>query len=386
MTYPSWKNRQTGKESGSARSYTDYGYAYGDVYSGYTHDYGYGYGPPPVDIRKALAPLIRQLETYDTLRLKLEREGGSVKDLLGAISAALNAPLKIAGRYEEKEACLKNQPALQEALRNVDYDIHLDIRLRPGNLPTPVYYLCRTHRDYWGEYGLIVEDLYMSTGYPLPDPRFARFMSGGHEVYYLRLSQFRKETIVSGDGGEEASDRKKDQLLYDLGRHVFQAAWHEDQRLGVTAADALGLRRFREAVELLYLCLSGELCELRSASNETMLRFFGCVYPNAAIRAFLEKLAGLDGARLNDIPRRAGELYKKLLKSFQKFLAVEVTWGPFKLRTPLWKLLYGNFSRFHLVGHALLKDRCLAEAIMNLEKASQAVIDDLLGRCDGPGA
>lgn len=374
MAYEDSKNRHWVREGVSTRRYGHSGYD--DYDSGY--DYRYRYAPPSVDIREALAPLIRQFQEYDTLRLKLELEGGSARELLNSITAALATPLKLAGRYEEKLVQLKNQSGLREMVKDIDYDLHLDVRQRSTCIPMPVYYLCRIHRDYWREYSLIVEDLYMSPGYPLTDPRFVRFMSEGHEVYFLRLSQFRDGVDGKGNGDGEDASRKTDIFLYDLGRNVFQAAWHEDQRLGVAVADTLGLPQFREAVELLYLCLSGELCELRGAVKEPMLRFFGEVYPNAAIRIFLKKLAALEGDRLNDMPRRAADLYKRLANSFRGFLATEVVWGPLKLQTPLWKLLYGNVSRFNLIGRALKGDPRMADSTASLEKTSQAVINELL--------
>lgn len=374
MAYEYWKSRHWVRDGASAHHY---GYSgYDDYDSGY--DYGYRYTPPSVDIHEALAPLITQLREYDFLRLKLEREGGSVRELLTPIVAALDAQFKLAGRYEEKVVQLKNQSALREMIKDIDYDLHLDIRQRSTRIPMPVYYLCRIHRDYWREYSLIVEDLYMSPGYPLTDPRFARFMSEGHEVYFLRLSQFRDGVDGKGNGDGRETSRKTDTFLYDLGRHVFQAAWHEDQRLGVAVAETLGLPQFREAVEILYLCLSGELCELRGAVKEPMLRFFEDVYPSAAIRIFLKKLAGLEGDRLNDMPRRAADLYKRLANAFRGFLATEVVWGPLKLQTPLWKLLYGNVSRSNLVGRALKGDKRMGEATASLEKVSQTVINELL--------
>jgi len=375
MAFDDWKTRHWTRDGASSRRYgnstndDDYDSGYG---------YRYRYAPPSVEIHEALAPLITQLREYDILRLKLEVEGGSVRELLNPIAGALANPLRLVGRYEEKVVQLKNQSALREMVKDIDYDLHLDIRLRSTRIPMPVYYLCRIHRDYWREYSLIVEDLYMSPGYPLTDPRFVRFMSEGHEVYFLRLSQFRDGVDGKGNGDGRETSRKTDTFLYDLGRHVFQAAWHEDQRLGVAVADTLGLPQFREAVELLYLCLSGELCELRGTVKEPMLRFFGEVYPNAAIRIFLGKLAALEGDRLNDMPRRAADLYKRLANAFRAFLATEVVWGPLKLQTPLWKLLYGNVSRFPLIGRALKRAQRMSEAAAGLEKVSQAVINELL--------
>jgi len=355
-----------------------------------TRDYlpgGYGYGPPIAEIRGALSPLIGQIRKYDALRLTLEREGGRVSDL-GSIAGVLNTPLTIQSRFGAKEVQLTEQVELREAIRGVDFDVHLDVRQLPTHLP--VYYLCRVRRDYWGEYSLIVEDLYMSPGYPMTDQRFIKLMSAGHEVYFLRLSPFREGVAGMAKVEDETAAGTVDTILYGLGRHVFQAAWHDDQRMGVLAGTHLGLPRFRQAIDLLYLCLSGELCELRGAVNDRMLRFFEEVYPHPPIRALLEMLTRLDGGMINDLPQRSRGLYKRLQKSFKGFLAAEVTWGPRRLRMPLWKLLCGNFSRLPLVATTLGENRQLASASAALEKAAEEVIGELLaeseagkGRADG---
>jgi len=131
-------------------------------------------------------------------------------------------------------------------------------------------------------------------------------------------------------------------------------------------------------IELLYLCLSVELCELRSEVKEPMIRFFKEIYPQPAISSFLVKLTRLDGGILNDLPQRAGELYKRLLQAFGRFLEIEVCWGSRKQQMPVWKLLYGNYYRLDLVGKSLKRDKQLIQATLCLEAEAQAVIKGLL--------
>jgi hypothetical protein len=129
---------------------------------------------------------------------------------------------------------------------------------------------------------------------------------------------------------------------------------------------------------LTYLCLSGELCELRSALDRKMTRFFQEIYPQPAIHGFLEILKDLDGHMLNHLTRHAALLFKKLSSSFSRFLGTDVTWGNQHLSVPLWKVLYANMERLHLVGRALDSQPKLRRTAGNLKKASVGIINDLL--------
>lgn len=334
------------------------------------YEYEYGYAPN-VDCREALASLIKRLEWYDTARLGLEREGGAIADLKN-ITTILNTPMTLRGRSASKAVRLTDRGSLRAILWDIDPDLHLDVRLRGTGMPA--YYLCRTRADYWSEYSLIVEDLHMSPGYPVTDERFINLMHAGHEVFFLRLSPFRDGAQVMLDSEDDATI---DALLYSLGRHVFQAAWHEDQRLGIMAANHLELTSFRNAIELLYLCLGAELCELRGAVDERMLRFFEAVYPQPAIRAFLKRLATLDGGALNELPQQARQHYKGLLAAFSRFLATEIAWGARSQQIPLWKVLYGNFSRLESIGSVLRQGPELVRASTTLDRAAIAVLSEL---------
>jgi hypothetical protein len=325
------------------------------------------------DISNALKPLIDQIIQYDTLRQELDLNGGWMSDLV-EITRVLNTSFTITTSFGRKEVQLSNQIDLLKAIRDINYDLHLDIRQLHTRLP--VYYICRVHRDYWGEYSLIIEDFYMSPKYPMTDERFVKIMSSGHDVYFLRLSQFREG--VAKIVGKDSEIRKVDTILYDIGRYIFQAAWHEDQRPRILAAKHLDLPHFRQAIELVYLCLSGELCELRNAVNKTMLRFFEDVYPHPPIRLFLEKLSALDGVTLNKLHEHARELYERISRAFSNFLSVKIPWSSRRMRIPLWKLLSANFSRLPLIEKSLKDNQQLTKAAMVLEEASQSIIEDVL--------
>ncbi|MEW6601599.1 MAG: hypothetical protein AB1499_11580, partial [Nitrospirota bacterium] len=340
-------------------------------------DYYYHYNRSisPLLVRRIIGPLIRRLEEYDDLRNKLLYEEWSLRDIV-TITGHLATPFDLNTAYRRNSVSLSDQSNLKSAVRDIDFNLHLDIRLDDNRMP--LYYLCRVRRDYWGEYSLIAEDLYMSPGYPVTDERFMKMMCSGHDSYFLRMSHFRPkiEKMLKLDDSHDAD--KIDAFIYDIGRHVFQAAWHEDQRLAVMTARHLELTTFMHAIELLYLCLSGELCELREVIDETSIRFFEEVYEQPGIKSFLKMLGGLEGGMLNNLPLKAGDLYKKLSVSFSKFLSTEVSWGARSLSVPLWKLLCGNFSRFDIIGGSLKRSDQVVEARDRLERDAQIIIRTML--------
>jgi hypothetical protein len=344
-----------------------------DYYTGWG---GYHYGiKQTVDINDAIKELISRVRDYDSMRLELEEKGGQAERLRD-VTNILNREIEIATYRGKETLSLSEQRKLINTIRSVDFSLHIDIRQLHTYMP--VYYICRVHHDYWYEHSIVAEDYYMSPGYPIDDTRFVKLMDAGHEKYFLRLSQFRGPIKDKLNGSVPLSSESVDDLLYNLGRNVFQAAWHEDQQIGILTAKHLELRKFCEAVELLYLCLSGELCELRSAMNENMLVFFSEIYPQDAIHAFLEILLGLDGKALNSLPQKAGSLYRLLSKAFSRFLSTEVEWGHSTMRTPLWKIVYGNFSRLQIVENYLRGDKHLVKASARLESDAKSIVDELL--------
>ena len=340
----------------------DYNYSQG-YYSQWQHR--------EIDIHGSVAPLIDRIQEYDRLRLRLEKKGGRLFDL-PMITNLLTTPVSVETRFETYKVALVNQSALQQALRDIHWDIRINIRLLPTQMP--VYYICRSRQDYWSEYSLIVEDYYRSPGYSLGDGRFVKLMQAGHENYFLRLAEFREAASTLIQKEDRGNRRKLDRLLYDIGRHVLQSAWHDDQRLGRLTAEYLNLPKFFMAVELLYLQLGGELCEMRSALTDQLSGFFESVYPQPAIRYFLEILATLDGDMLNDLPVRAVHLYRRLSRAFSRYLSTEVRWGDKETELPLWKVMYSNFGRLEMVSGSIKGDRRLTSASDELEKAAVKVI------------
>jgi hypothetical protein len=349
------------------------GYAWGrsdDV------DWDYdGYGWRSEDPGPGLTELIERLTAYDALRHRLETESGSISRLT-ELGNLLKAPFCIGVRDQPVALC--DPSAVSRSLKRHSWNLHLEVRLRPTRLP--IYYLCRTRSDYWSEYSLIVEDYYQSPGYPLADERFVKLMDASHETHYLRLSQFRKGLSVRAFENPKKHGQAVDARLYSLGRHVFQSAWHQDQQVGVLASRHLALPTFFQAVELLYLCLSCDLCELRGAIDADMLAFFKTIYPQPAILNFLVDLPTIEGRFLNELPRRATRLFTLLSRSFSTFLSTLVPWGPDKISQPLWKLLYAHIGRLERVAWALNRNKVMIRARTALENQAGSIIDTGLSR------
>ncbi|MBN1894357.1 hypothetical protein JW906_07665 [bacterium] len=334
------------------------------------------YQRPAVDYRAALEPLLETLRAYDKARIQLEEKGGSVV-ILKDIVQILGRPMTMKSRFREHAVRLLDQNSVFECLEEIgNYRLHLDIRLTSHNMP--VYYLCRVHQDYWAEHSLIVEDLYMSPGYSLTDERFARLMCDGHEEYFLRLSHFRPGVGELLSRNRPAASYEVDDFIHEIGRHVFQAAWHDDQRPGILTARYLGMPRFHQAIELLYLCLSGDLSELRWSVFEPVIDFFRTVYPQPAIHAFLKMIRNLDGDELNELPKKALNLFIQLSRAFSQFLQTDVEWGSRSIRTPLFKIIFGNFYRLDGIAAALIRDQGLVRASQKLDKTAESIIEHIV--------
>jgi hypothetical protein len=335
-----------------------------------------------VGVKQALGPLFERLRAYDSLRIKLEEHGASFFDL-AHMTQLMKTPFVIRSGEKDYSAKLTEPQGLRSAIHGAGgYGLKLEVR--QGDNRLPLYYLCRIVRDYWYDFTLIAEDLYKSPGYPESDERFMKIMDFGHEVWRLRVSLLRSEAEkvlkdVFRLRGLPCTAGDVDRFLFRAGKYVLQAAWHEDQRLAVMTASAFGLGQFRNAVELLYLCLSSDACELRSVVDKALIRFFDDVYPQAAIARFLKALPDFDGARLNRLHEEAIDLYRRLAAAFSAFLRIEVNWSSRKMKVPLFKVLYANYSRFKYVVPSLRAEASVIVASRELEKESAAITAGLTG-------
>lgn len=323
-----------------------------------------------------LSPLIKQLQRYAKLRIELASKGGCLADL-DTITAVLNEKIIVEAGIRRHAVALTDPGAVCAMVRDVaGSGVHLQVRRTDHGWP--VHYLCRIHCDTWREYGLIVEDLYCDSSYPLAEGRFTRLMVGGREVYFLRLSPFRRAVVDKFLEGCMDRAALADEILCQVGRHVLQLAWHEDQLSALIVSMHFGLPWLRHAMEILYLCLSGDLCELRSAVDERMRQFFWDVYPQPCIHRLLSVLPDLDGDALNRIPRQALGLYPVLSRAFGEFLAVEAPWGEGKALVPLFKIVFANLSRMEAIVAQLAINAAVADAMFDLEKQARVVADAVL--------
>lgn len=330
----------------------------------------------PAELAKALEPVIRHLTMYDDMRVKLETRGGHIRDI-SKISAHLAQPVVTNSEGREYKLSLIDPDSARSTLREIGHwDLHFAVRILETQMPA--YYICRTHSDYWSDYTMIMEDLYCSPGYPMVDERFVKLMRSGHESFHLRLSPF-SERLKAVLGKDNKKTRKKaDRILRDIGKEVFQAAWHEDQRLAFSVSSAFNVPGFRDCIELLYLCLNGDLFGLRRGVEDQMLDFFRSVYPQPAIHDLLKLLPLLDGRELNALPDRALEMYAKLSESFSRLLHVETEWGRMGSRMPIYKLVFANVNRMQLIGEKVKDLPEVRDAVSKLDKECRKVIAEIV--------
>lgn len=328
-----------------------------------------------IDLDDALANLMTVLKECDHLRTKLETRGGTIKDI-EIFTQLLKHTFSVESPYQTFNICLAEPSSIRYALHDFGSNLHFEARCTDKGLP--LYYLARTRWDYWSEYSLIVEDLHVSPGYPMVDERFIKLMVHGCEMYFLRLSQFRK-SVAEMLSKQEIEPRRSavDSVLYELGRYVFQSAWHDDQRLGILVARSFDLPKFNQAMELLYLCLSGDLCELRNAYQPSMMNFFTDVYPQPAIARFLKHLVRLDGGELNAIPQTAKRLYVCLSGAFKHLLKTDVLKSVSIIALPLYKFVFANVSRLDMIAAELNGSSNLKKSSATLEACAEHIIDNL---------
>ncbi|BBO80662.1 hypothetical protein DSCO28_12280 [Desulfosarcina ovata subsp. sediminis] len=367
-THRSWQTAISRRKYG----FDDFG---DDPAFGHWYTSGYRSGRIKIDPYEAVKPLIRHLEIYDRLRQKIERQGGIIEEL-EALIVVLTQKICLEGYFGKTSVALTDPTAVRSALYDIDDTLRLQAReLRSGMTG---YYICRIVDIYYADFNsLIVEDLYCSPGYPMPDKRFVRLMRGGRETSFLRLSPYRSQIekrIEAQQDPEHPWEAEPDQLQYDLGRYVLNPAWHEDQYPGMHAADHFELRKFPQAIELLYMELSGELCELRGQLDPKENDILQSTVSHPFLFGFLKMLEELNGTELNELPKEGLIHYINLQKAFSEFLGIEIPWGRHKTKMSLNTLLLSNFSRLDLVGKALKKSETALEAKRQLEATAQKIM------------
>jgi len=333
--------------------------------------------PSPVAVRRAADPLVRLLEQYDRQRAELETSGGDA-GAVARMADVLTRPRNVRTPEGPMRLTLGQASSVEGFLRRIGGGGALRWQVRRLDSGLPAFHLCRITGDPWDEYRFVVEDLYCSPRYPRDDPRFIRLMDRGHETWFLHLSPYRhgaRKALAAAKSPLREAD--VDRLLARAGRSVLRAAWHEDQIIGVLAAQTFKLPWFHWAIELLYLCLTADLCSLRREIDGGLTGFFDHAYPQPAVREFLGRLQGWDGDAVDEVPRRALRLYGQLATSFGAFLNTDVP-SPHGGTMPLYKRLFANVDRLELVAEALVDHEAVDTSAVSLEEASQAIVDELL--------
>ena len=80
---------------------------------------------------------------------------------------------------------------------------------------------------------------------------------------------------------------------------------------------------------------------------------------------------------------RIKQFYLILSKAFSSFLNVEVNWGHRKETVPIYKLIFGNFSRMKYLSEDLKENKQLKASCAQLEKKAASIIDELLSAIEG---
>ncbi len=314
-----------------------------------------------------LRPYLRQLSLYDHLLTRMRLTGGTVSDLR-RLAQLLEQEFVVELPYVGQERASLTTPArLRGQLHLISQGLRLDIRTGDHGFPT--HYLYRTSTDYFGTFTLVLEDLFRSAAF---DERTSAWDPVSSTTRYgevqrvLRLSPFRTaaeevcrnlpgtfsappDTGVFGFFGGTDARPTTDQLLYDAGRLFFDAAWHDDQRLALAACRLLDMPRFRHALELVYLCLGGDLTRLRSiaatARGEALRRFFRNGYNQPAFVALLTLLPNCHGAALSTLRSQAEQSYRRLARYFAKLMTDADCLATFPGSPPLYKLVLANYRR-----------------------------------------
>ena len=326
--------------------------------------------------KNALSPLLEHLKLVDTLRVKLETEGGRASDLKNYIEL-LNREIRLPGPTISYSFSIADQRIFSSAVRSVAWDVHVQIRQLPTGFP--IYYLCRVMSNFFHEYEFVTEELYRSPGYEIVDERFIKLMWHGHERYFLNISDLRDKT-------EEMIVRNRikvraDTILRAMGRDIFANAWHEDQRIAFLIARHFpDLSNLQASLELLYLCLTADLAELRNSADKIMMLFLEQVYPHEPLKQFIQKLDHLGGSGLNSISRKAGKLYVHQSHALNRFLSTPVMYGDYNMECPLYKIIFSNLSRMEVTCKTLIakNKETISNASEVLKTESQSIINELL--------
>lgn len=327
---------------------------------------------------KALAPLKKQLKSFD--KVKNEIMNGTVSiNKLSRLEQILKEEISLSAGYDRGRFSLSNTKELKEIFwyEGLD-DVRFDVRR--GYMHMPKYYLCEARSNYYGNYGVVYKDYYTSPDYIFEDPRFVRLMLHGHEHYFIRMSDYRSGLVEALTEAKMEGGKAAEQVLLDVGRYFLQLAWHEDQIIGWMVSEHFGLPTFREAMEVIYFNLGSDFCSVRQQITPEVKVFFRDVYKQPALLALIKKIESSEGNEFQSLEMKSRTWYETINKAFSALLQCKTEWGLVqKCSLPLYKVVFSNIFRLHLVVGSLTENRQVRQACKVLEKVSGEAIEDLVG-------
>ena len=315
-----------------------------NFYSGDDFEYYHEYHERPghEESEQMIWPLVDHIDHVDALRLDLFHNTISINKLQ-EYNDLLLKPVAIGNKYRDQTITLADQD-IERKLAHVGlWDIKLSIRR--GKLGFPKYHFCE-YRDFYGRnYGIVLNEYFVSADYKFTDSRFARIISYGHETNFIRMSSFRDgvDKYITGNMPE-----RTDAVLKKVGSYFLQGAWHEDQLTAWIVSDVLGLVKFSEAIEIIYFILGSDFTETRDYFDDDVEKFFTIVYPRESLLGIIKKIEHSTAEDLLNLERVAREWYRSLNNAFSGLLKAEVSWGELK-KIPMYKIIYSNIYRLDLV-------------------------------------
>jgi hypothetical protein len=320
-----------------------------------------------------IRPLVDHIDRVDALRLDLFRNTISINKL-HEYRELLVKPVPIGPSYRDRTITLADQDIERKLSHEGLWDIKLNIR--KGKLGFPKYHLCE-YREFWGQnYGIVLNEYFVSADYKFTDARFARMISYGHETNFIRMSSFRDG--VNRYITVNMPDRTN-AVLKKVGSYFLQGAWHEDQLTAWIVSEALGLEKFSEAIEIIYFILGSDFTETRDYFDEDVEQFFTRVYPRGSLLEVI-KIIGVSKAEdMLNLERVAREWHRSLNGAFSGLLRAEVSWGELK-KIPLYRIIYSNIYRLDMVFPLInLEDKMIRDSIEQIEEISSQFINSVRG-------
>ena len=298
-----------------------------DFIDSYGYDYYYREKSHSEKV-KILKQLIDQIKEIDKAKDEILNNSISLKKL-GLMSKLLRKNIRFERTDLDTKYDLMDKNGIEKRLHfDGLYNFRLDVRR--GDMFFPKYYLCDAEESWYNVYGIITNDYYLSPDYDFADKRFARLMIYGHEMPFIRMSQFKEATMKMFKGDHDQVSDKAEKLLEEIGNHIMQYAWHEDQLIGWLISEKLNLPGFKEAMEVIYFNLGADFSDTRNHVSQDIYNFFTIVYEQDSLKALFKKIESLSGDEFRSLELISRHWYNELNAAFSVFLRHEVPWGILK--------------------------------------------------------